>query len=67
MRRNPSYTASEFYKLKIVTFDHGQPEECLQLMKNFKRAADGTGNTTVAGKTNELRALLCREALLESD
>ena len=26
MRRNPSGADSEMYKLKIVTFEHGQPE-----------------------------------------
>ena len=31
------------YKLKIVTFEHVQPEELLALMKNFKPAIDGTG------------------------
>ena len=49
---------SETYELKIVTFEHGQPEEFLQLMKNFKRAVDGTGNTTAAGKINYLHTLL---------
>ena len=35
MRRNPSDTASETYKLEIVTFENGQPEEFLKLMKNY--------------------------------
>ena len=51
IRRNPLDAASETKKLKIVTFKHGQPEDLLQLMKNFKRAVDGTCTTTTAGKS----------------
>ena len=40
MRRNPSDAASKTYKLKIVTFEHGQPEEFLQIIKKSKRAVD---------------------------
>ena len=52
MRQKPSDAASETYKLKIVTFKHYLPEELLQLMKNFKRAVNGMGTTTVEGKIN---------------
>ena len=45
MGRNPSDVASETYKLKIVTFENGQPEEFLQHMKNFNRAVYGTETT----------------------
>ena len=58
MRQNPSNVTSETYELKIVTFENGQPEEFLQLMKNFKRAVDGTETTTTAGKINYLRTML---------
>ena len=52
MRRNPSDANSETYELKIVTFEHGQPEEFLALVKNFKKLVEGTGTTTAAGNIN---------------
>ena len=58
MRQIPSDAAWKTYKLKMVTFEHVQSEEFLQLMKNFKRAVDGTVTTTAAGKINYLRTLL---------
>ena len=67
MRQNPSKVASETYKLKIVTFKHVQPGEFLQIMKNFKKAVDGTWTTTTAGKINYLRTLWLGEALREFD
>ena len=67
MRRNPSDVAPETYKLKIVTFEHGQPEEFIQLIKNFKRAVYGTETTTAANKINYLHTLLSGEALRELD
>ena len=62
MRRNPSDASSEMYELKIVTFDHKQPEELLQLVKNFKREVDETGTTTESEKINYLLTLLRGEA-----
>ena len=59
MRQNPSNAEWEMYELKIIIFEHGQPEEFLQLVKNFKRAVDGTGTKMAAGKINYLRTLLC--------
>ena len=53
--------------MKIVIFEHGQLEEFLQLMKNFKRAVDRTGTTVTAGKINYLRTLLRGEALRKFD
>ena len=67
MRWNPLDAASETYELKIVTFKNGQPEELLRLMKKSKRAIDGTGTKTAAGKTNHLRTMLHWEALQEFD
>ena len=58
MHQNPLDAASETYTLKIVTFEHGQPEEFLKLMKNFKRAVNETGNKTAVGEINYLRNLL---------
>ena len=40
--------------MKIVTFEHSQPEELLELMQNFKRTVEGTGNKTAAGNMNYL-------------
>ena len=50
MRQNPSDSDPETYKLKIATFENGQPDEFLLLMKNFKTAIYGTGTTSAAGK-----------------
>ena len=58
MRQNPSDAASEMYKLNIVTFENGQPEDFLQLMKNFNIEVDGTGTATAAEKINYLRTML---------
>ena len=55
---DPSDDDSETYKLKIAMFENGQPEEFLALMKNFKRAIDGIGTTSEAGKINYIRTLL---------
>ena len=63
MRQNPSNVTSETYELKIVTFENGQPEEFLQLMKNFKRAVDRTETTMSAGNMNFLLNILRGEAL----
>ena len=65
MRQNPSDADLETYELNISTFENGQPEELLKLMKNFKRVFDGTGTTTAAEKTNYLRNVLREEALRE--
>ena len=59
MRQNLSNNNSETYELKIVTFEHDQPEEFLALMKNFKGEVDRTGTTKEAGKINYIRTLLC--------
>ena len=67
MLQNLSDTHSETYKLQIVTFEPGQPEQFFQLLKNFKRAVDWTGTTTAAGNINYLRTLLHGEALQEFD
>ena len=63
MRRNLSDADSEMYKLNIVTFEHGQPEEFFALMKNFNRVVDGTGTMPVVCKKNYLGTILRGEAL----
>ena len=60
---NPSDVDSEMYELNIATFEHGQPEEFLALMKNFKTNIDRTGPTLAAGKINYLSNILRRESL----
>ena len=52
--RNPSDADSETYELNSIAFEHGQPEEFLQLVKNFKRSVERTGTKTTAGKMNYL-------------
>ena len=61
--RNPSQSASETYKINISTFNDGQPEEFLALMRNFKITIDGTGTTTASGQINYLYKILCGTSL----
>ena len=42
----------------MSTFDDGQPEKSLTLLRNFKTAVDGTGMTTPTGRINYLRTML---------
>ena len=65
MHRNPSDAAPETCELKIVNFKHGQPEEFLQIMKNFKGVVGRTGKKKAAEKTNYLLTILRGEALQE--
>ena len=67
MRQNRYDANPETYELKIVTFEHCQPEEFLQLMNNLKRAVHRTGNKTAAGKINYIRTLLHGKSLWEFD
>ena len=46
------------YELKMTTFENGQREDFLGLLKNFKTSIDGTGTTTVAVRINYLRTML---------
>ena len=48
-------------------FEHDQPEELLAIMKNFKRAVDGTETTPEALNINYLPTLLRGEAIQEFD
>ena len=50
-----------------MTFEHGQPEELLALMDNFKTSFDGIGTTPAEGKIDYLRNLLCGVELREFD
>ena len=65
--KNPSQAASETYKINISTFDDGQPEELIALLRNFRIAIDGTNRTTASGHINYLRAMLCGTSLREFD
>ena len=63
MRRYRASAASETYKLKVQTIENGEPEEFLQMMKDFKTNIDGTGTTSAPGKIEFRRTMLCGEAL----
>ena len=67
IRRNPTSAASETYNVNMNTFDDGQPEKFLSLLKNFKIAIDGTRTTTPSGRINYLRTMLRGQALREFD
>ena len=58
MCRNLSNANLETYKLNIAMFEHGQPEEFLMLMKNFKNAVDGTETNLATGKINYLLTII---------
>ena len=45
------------------TFDDGQPEELLALLKNFNIEIDGTVTTTPKGRINYLCTILRGQAL----
>ena len=67
MRKNPESAVAETYKLKMATFKNIQPEEFLTLMRNFNIVINGMGNITVASRINDLRTILCGEALRDFD
>ena len=65
--RNPSQAALETYKINISTFNDGQPEELLALLRNCNIAIDGTGTTTASGRINYLSTMLRGTNLREFD
>ena len=67
MCRNLSNANLETYKLNIAMFEHGQPEEFLMLMKNFKNAVDGTEIKLETRMINYLHTLFHGEALWKFD
>ena len=56
--RNTSQATSETNKVNRYTFNNGQPEELLALLKNWKIATDVTGTTLSSGQIKYLRTLL---------
>ena len=67
MRRNPSQATSEKYNMNMSTFDNGQPEEFLVLLRNFKIAIDRTSMTMPTGRINYLCTMLREKSLREFD
>ena len=67
VRRNPVSAASENYKLKMATFDNGQPEKFLVLTRNSNIEINGTGTIPVAGQINYLHMMLPGDYLWEFD
>ena len=67
MRQDTESALSQTYELKIAMFENGKPEELIKTMNNFKTAINGTGTTSVSGKTNYLYTLQHREYLQEFD
>ena len=63
MHQDPTSSRSETYKLKIAIFENGKIEESLNMVKNFKTAINGTGNTSADRKINYLRTLLSGKSL----
>ena len=63
MQRNPDFSASETYKLKMATFKNVQPEEFIALLNNFKIKINGTGTMSVEVWIHYLRTMLHVESL----
>lgn len=63
----PLTTASETCKINKSTFDYGQPEELLVLLRNFQIEIDGTGTTTASGRINYLHTMIRGTSLRELD
>ena len=63
--RNPSQTASETYKINISTFNDGQLEKFLALLRRIKIKIDETSTTPVLVWINYLRTMLCGTVLRE--
>ena len=49
--------------MNMSTFDDGQPEKSLTLLRNFKTAVDGTGMTTPTGRINYLNKIIHGQSL----
>ena len=67
MRRNPSQDTSETYNMNMFTFNDGQPEELLALLRKSKIAIDGTGTTTPTGRIKYLPTMLRGKSIMEFD
>ena len=65
MQRKLSSFALETYKLNMVTFENGQPEDSLTLLNNFKTAIDRTRTTNVSSCIGYLLIILHGEYLRE--
>ena len=63
IQRTPSQATSETYKMNMSTFNEGQQEEFLMLLRNFKIAIDGTGTILPSGQINDLLTILGGEIL----
>ena len=63
--RKPSQATLETYKINISTFDNGQPEEFLALLRNFKIEIYGTVMDTAAVRINYQRTMLHGTSLRE--
>ena len=57
--RQPSQDMSETCKINMSTFDDGQAEEFLALLRNSKIRIDGTGTNSPSGWMNYLPKMLC--------
>ena len=62
---HPSQATLETYKINISTFNDGQSEEFLALLRNFNIETDGAGTTTSSGCINYLRTMLRGTSLRE--
>ena len=60
---NPVSAALEMFKLKMATFENGQPEDFLRFIDNFKTGIYGISTITIAGWINFLLKMLRGEAL----
>ena len=61
MKHNPVPSGYETYEFNMTILENGIPEELLQFMTNIKKANEGTGTTTVAGRIKFLLMILSGE------
>ena len=67
MHQNPVSATYETHNLKVQKFENGEPEEFLQMMKDFRTGIDGTGTNSASVKIQFLCTMLYGEPLREFD
>ena len=65
MQRKPTLAMPEKYNINMSTFEYGQPEELLAIIKNLKIEIDGIGTTSPSVRINYMCTMIRGEALIE--
>ena len=67
MRRKPTLAMPEKYNINMSTFEYGQPEELLAIIKNLKIEIDGICKTSLSVLINYMCTMIRGEVLIEFD